>query len=69
MSHRKIPRYCAGCGAAIPRAAAGRCPFCRVEFAPAGGGARPPSQGGPLPHIGRPAGRGGAAPPLPAGRP
>jgi hypothetical protein len=29
---RPLPDYCANCGAAIPRAAAGRCPFCRVEF-------------------------------------
>ena len=40
MLYRMIPAYCAGCGAAIPRAAAGRCPSCRVEFAPAGAGPR-----------------------------
>lgn len=69
MSHRKIPAYCAECGAAIPRAAAGRCPSCRVEFAPAGVGARPPAHGGLAAPIGRPAGSGAAAPRLPGRRP
>ena len=38
MLRRFIPAYCAQCGAAVPRAAAGRCPSCRVEFAPANTG-------------------------------
>ncbi len=33
---RTIPAYCANCGAAVPRAAAGRCPSCRVGFDRAG---------------------------------
>lgn len=38
MLRRFIPAYYAQCGAAVPRAAAGRCPSCRVEFAPANTG-------------------------------
>ena len=34
---RSIPDYCRNCGAAVPRAAAGRCPVCRLEFTPLGG--------------------------------
>ncbi|WP_333828247.1 hypothetical protein [Pararhodobacter sp.] len=32
MFRRFIPPVCAGCGALIPRAAAGRCPACRKDF-------------------------------------
>ncbi|WP_127108481.1 hypothetical protein [Pararhodobacter zhoushanensis] len=35
MPRQSIPPYCNACGAPLPRAAAGRCPFCRVAFAQA----------------------------------
>lgn len=52
MPRRSIPAYCANCGAPVPRSAAGRCPSCRVRFAPAGSWpastTRSPSQSGDL---------------------
>lgn len=35
MPRRLIPDHCTACGAAVPRAAAGHCPACRVDFAAA----------------------------------
>lgn len=33
MLRQTIPAHCPACGAAVPGAAAGRCPSCRVRFA------------------------------------
>lgn len=41
MHRRFIPAHCAHCGAAVPRAAAGRCPSCRTDFAAANAPHRP----------------------------
>lgn len=36
MYHRFIPAVCEACRQPVPRAAAGRCPSCRTEFATTG---------------------------------
>lgn len=49
MLRRFITAYCAQCGEAIPRAAAGRCPICLTGLPslPAGGLAEPQPEVGP----------------------
>lgn len=54
MQRRVIPATCAQCGASVPRAAAGRCPFCRADFALTGPGVRPDARAPQTDRAGKP---------------
>lgn len=49
MHRAMLPPYCPGCGEAVPRAAASRCPLCRKPFRPAIAGQPRPAPRPPRP--------------------